>query len=144
MAEPTAAGTQQATPAHVLERNGTGYVSAAEALERAPTDCVEQDVEGVFGGKVRVRGLTAAQNARVKQESINLSGRKPDVVWAAMERLQFELGVIEPKFTADQVRTLHLTAGPSFAKVIAAIDALSGTSEEERRKAQEAFQGPNE
>jgi hypothetical protein len=53
--------------------------------------------------------------ARVKQESIKLGGRSPDVVWAAMELVQFELGVIEPKFSTSQVQTLHATSGPSFA-----------------------------
>jgi hypothetical protein len=42
------------------------------------------------------------------------------------------------------VATLHATSGPSFARVIAAIDALSGTSEEERKKAQAAFHGSDE
>ena len=121
-----------------------GYVTAAEAVERAPSDCKEEDVENVFGGKVRIRGLTAAQSARVKQESIKLGGRNPDVVWAAMELLQFEMGVIQPQFSAAQVQKLHVTAGPSFTKVITAIDALSGTSEEERKKAHEAFQGSDE
>jgi hypothetical protein len=125
-------------------QNGNGYVTALEAIERAPADCKEEDVENVFGGKVRIRGLTAAMQARVKQESIKLGGRSPDVVWAAMELVQFELGVIEPKFSTAQVRTLHTTAGPSFAKVISAIDALSGTSEEERKKAQAAFHGADE
>jgi hypothetical protein len=100
-------------------QNGNGYVTALEAIERAPADCKEEDVEDVFGGKVRIRGLTAAMQARVKQESIKLGGRSPDVVWAAMELVQ-------------------------FAKVIAAIDALSGTSEEERKKAQAAFHGSDE
>jgi hypothetical protein len=120
-------------------QNGNGYITALEAIERAPKDCREEDVEDVFGGKVRIRGLTAAMQSRVKQESIKLGGRSPDVVWAA-----FELGVIEPKFSTSQVQTLHATAGPSFAKVIAAIDALSGTSEEERKKAQAAFHGSGE
>jgi hypothetical protein len=87
-----AATTKEAT------QNGNGYITALEAIERAPADCREEDVEDVFGGKVRIRGLTAAMQSRVKQESIKLGGRSPDVVWAAMELVQFELGVIEPKF----------------------------------------------
>lgn len=117
-----------------------GYLTPELAIERAPADCEERDVE-VWGGKVRVRGLTAAQAARVKQASIDLSGRNPDVVWAAMEMLQFELGVIQPKFTAEQVRTLHLTSGAGFAKVIGVIDEISGTNKEELRDAQREFQG---
>jgi hypothetical protein len=137
-------GTAMAAAQKEATQNGNGYITALEAIERAPKDCREEDVEDVFGGKVRIRGLTAAMQSRVKQESIKLGGRSPDVVWAAMELVQFELGVIEPKFTTSQVQTLHATAGPSFAKVIAAIDALSGTSEEERKKAQAAFHGSDE
>lgn len=125
--------------------NGSnGYITVDQALERAPADCGEADVEGVFGGKVRIRALTAAQQSRVKQASINLQGRNPDVVWAAMEMLQFEFGVIEPKFTTDQVRTLHLESGPSFTKVIAEIDTISGMDKEELAKAKEAFPGSDE
>jgi hypothetical protein len=121
------------------------YATAEEVMAAAPFDCKEEDVEDVFGGKVfRIRGLTAAMQSRVKQESIKLGGRSPDVIWAAMELVQFELGVIEPKLSTSQVQTLHATAGPSFTKVIAAIDALSGTSEEERKKAQAAFHGSDE
>lgn len=117
----------------------SGYLTVDKAKENAPKDLKEEDVEGVFGGKVRVKSLTAAQSARVKQVSINMSGRNPDVIWAAMELLQFEYGVIIPKFDADDVRTLHLESGPSFAKVIAKIDELSGTDKEEMAKAQAAF-----
>lgn len=120
------------------------YLTPEEALTNAPNDIVEDDVEGVFGGKVRIRSLTAAQQARVKQVSLNLSGRNPDVAWAEMERTQFQLGVIEPKFTAEQVLMLHRMSGPSFAKVIERIDEISGTNKEELRKAQQEFQGPEE
>lgn len=120
------------------------YLTAEEALTNAPKDITAEDVEDVFGGKVRIRSLTAAQQARVKQVSLDLSGRNPDVAWAEMERTQFQLGVIEPKFTAEQVLMLHRMSGPSFAKVIERIDEISGTNKEELRKAQQEFQGPEE
>lgn len=120
------------------DANGDGYLTVAEALERAPSDCEERDVE-VWGKRLRVRALTAAQAARVKQASINLSGRNPDVAWAEMERMQFQLGVIKPKFAAGEVRELHLKSGAGFAKVIAVIDEISGTDKEELRKAQRDF-----
>jgi hypothetical protein len=117
----------------------TGYLTAVQAVENAPADCEEVDVDDVFGGRVRVKALTASQSAAVKQASIVLSGRNPEVTWAAMEMMQFRLGVIEPKFTEAQVRTLHLESGRSFAKVIAKLDEISGLNKEELRKAQETF-----
>ncbi len=124
-------------PPFAAEKNE--YLSVEEAIANAPADCEERDVEGVFGGKVRVRSLTAAQSARVRQASVNLSGRNPDVVWAEMEIRQFEFAVIQPKFTHDQVKSLHLAAGKSFAKVIGVIDEISGMDKEELRKAQQEF-----
>jgi hypothetical protein len=122
----------------------SGYLTVDEAIENAPADLKEKDVEDVFGGKVRIRSLTAHQAARVKQLSLNLKGKTPDVAWAEMEKAQFELGVIEPKFNRDAVEKLHRTSGPSFAKVIAELDSLSGTDKEELRKAQDEFQDTGE
>lgn len=116
-----------------------GYITVQRALELAPADLEERDVR-FLDGKVRVRALTAAQVARVKQASINLAGRNPDVAWGDMERMQFELGVIEPQFTGDQVRTLHLSCpAGEFQRVIDALDQMSGTDKEELRKAQREF-----
>lgn len=117
------------------------YASAEDLLASAPKDIVEEDVEDVFGGSVvRVRSLTAAQAARVRQMSFTMSGRSPEIAWAQMERAQFELGVIEPKLTQEQVLMLHRTSGASFAKVIETLDRISGTNKEELRKAQKEFQ----
>src|SRR5215471_3517424 len=121
--------------------NGDGiprrYATAEELLTNAPKDIIEKDVEDVFGGlTVRVRGLTAAQAAHVKQQSFNMSGRGPDLAWAQMEITQFELGVIEPKLKREQVLMLHRTAGPSFTKVIQVLDEISGIGKEELRTAQ--------
>jgi hypothetical protein len=134
------------TPTTIKEaenKNGATkrYATAEELLTNAPLDIREQDVEDVFGGlTVRVRGLTAAQSAHVKQQSFNMEGRAPDVAWGLMEITQFELGVVEPKLKHEQVLMLHRTSGPSFAKVINALDELSGIGKEELRKAQKEFQ----
>lgn len=135
--------TRATAPPIAAQSNGStaedGYLSVEDAIANAPADCEERDVEGVFGGKVRVRSLTAAQAARVKQASISLAGRNPDVAWAEMEMRQFEFAVIKPKFSPDQVKTLHLSAGKSFAKVIGVIDEMSGMNKEELREAQREF-----
>lgn len=122
------------------------YASAEELLENAPKDIIEEDVENVFGGlTVRIRGLTAAQSAHVKQQSFTVSGgRTPDLAWARMEITQFELGVVEPKLKHDQVLMLHRQSGPSFAKVIGRLDEISGIGKEELRVAQKEFQEQRE
>lgn len=121
--------------------HGPRYATVDEILANAPKDIVERDVTGVFGGStIRVRSLTAAQSAHIRQKSLILGGRSPDVVWAEMERLQFELAVVEPKFTKEQVLMLHRMSGPSFSKVIGVIDEMSGIGKEELRTAQKEFQ----
>lgn len=117
------------------------YATAEQLLENAPKDIREEDVQNIFGGlTVRVRGLTAAQSAHVKQLSFTLQGRGPDLAWAQMEIAQFEIGVIQPKLSHQQVLMLHRTAGESFTKVIEKIDELSGIGKEELRAAQKEFQ----
>jgi hypothetical protein len=119
--------------------SANGYLSAEAALENAPADLEEVDVDGVFGGKVRIRALTAAQAAVVKQATVDTRGRTPTITWADMERKQFQLAVIQPAFSPEQVRTLHATSGRSFARVIAEIDRISAMDKEAMRDAQQQF-----
>lgn len=117
------------------------YATPDQLLANAPKDIKEEDVHDVFGGlTVRVRALTAAQSAHVKQLSFTLQGRGPDLAWAQMEIAQFEIGVIQPKLTHQQVLMLHRTAGVSFTRVIEVIDRITGISKEELRSAQQEFQ----
>lgn len=130
------------TPAAAPEANGasgSGYLSAEAALENAPSELEEVDVEGVFGGRIRIRALTAAQTAIVKQHTVDTQGRSPTITWADMERTQFKFGVIQPAFSAEQVRTLQATSGPSWARVIAKLDEISAMDKEALRDAQKEF-----
>lgn len=123
------------------------YASAEELLENAPKDIIEEDVTDVFNGlTVRVRGLTAAQSAHVKQTAFSMRGpgQSPALSWSQMEITQFELGVIEPKLTHEQVLMLHRMSGRSFAKVIEKLDEISGTNKEQLREAQKEFQESGE
>jgi hypothetical protein len=138
---------EEPNPSREYATGGNGvarkYATAEELLEAAPKDIREQDVNDVFGGKcVKVRGLTAAQSAHVRQLSFTVRGgqRVPELAFAQMEIAQFELGVVEPKLSHDQVLMLHRTAGPSFTRVIEVLDELSGIGKEELRKAQKDFQ----
>jgi hypothetical protein len=121
-----------------------GYLTASAALENAPADLEEVDVEGVFGGKVRIRALTAAQAAVVKGVTVDTRGKTPTITWADMERKQFQLAVITPAFSAEEVRRLHATSGRSFARVIAEIDRISAMDKEALRDAQKDFPEPDE
>ena len=125
-----------ATDTQVVE-----YATPEALLAGAPLDIKEKDVTEVFGGlTVRIRGLTAAQAAHVKHQSFNMQGNSPDVAWGQMEIAQFELGVIKPKLSHQQVVMLHRMSGPSFSKVIEELDSLSGIGKDELRKAQGEFQ----
>lgn len=130
------------TEVQVHNSNGViEYATADDLLAAAPLDIQEKDVTDVFGGKtVRIRGLTAAQAAHVKSVSFQTQGRTPSVAWGQMEIEQFKLGVLKPKLEHNQVVMLHRMSGPSFAKVIAALDELSGIEKDELREAQKEFQ----
>lgn len=110
-------------------------------IANAPSDCVEEILEvPEWGCSVRLRSLTARQAAEVKQVGIKLAQRGASLVHTEMEKAQFLHGVIEPKFNAQEVNVLFETAGGGgWSRVIAWLDEHSGTSEEERRKAAEAF-----
>jgi hypothetical protein len=126
--------------------NGSGngdYLSVEQLLVNAPADITERDVEDVFGGKVRIRALTAAQAAKVQQAGIKTTqNRGIQVSIPEAEVTKFELAVIAPKMDHNQVLQAYQNSGPSFNKVLEAIDELSGTNDEELVKAQAAFPGP--
>lgn len=115
-----------------------GTVEAILAKARASIKTEVIEVEE-WGCSVKICSLTAAQLAAVKQASLDFSGKTPVIQFAALEKGQFEQGVLEPKYGAQDVNVLYHSSSKGFARVIAAIDALSGTNKEELRKAQEAF-----
>ena len=55
--------------------------------------------------------------------------------------MRFLYGVVEPEFSEEQVKKLHLRAGPSFQKVVREINELSGTTEKAAQEADAAFPG---
>jgi Iap family predicted aminopeptidase len=115
------------------------YLSVEAALSAAPSDIQEKDVE-VWGGKVKVRGLTAAQSTRIRQIGVSVKNTGADLAWAEMEKMQFKLGVVQPSFSTEDVEKLHRVSGAGFAAIIDAIDELTGIRKEDLRKAQEDFQ----
>lgn len=128
---------------HAPQANG--YLTGDQMEQNAPRDLVEKDVEGVFGGKVRIRSLSAHQAAKVDSAGFKMkpSGSGVVVTITDAQLLKFQLGVINPDLSQDPNRVMRLyqQSGPSFRKVLDAIDEISGTNENELRDAEAAFQG---
>lgn len=107
-------------------------------------DLAEADVEDVpvKGQKVRVRALPARYSADMQgQLKIETVGREQvariDV--AEMEILQFLHGVIEPKFSEEDVRVIFERYGSAVRRVIEKIDGLSGIDKEAIEKTEQRF-----
>lgn len=117
------------------------------AFAQEGKDLESDVVDDVFGGSVRIKSLTAAQAAQVQQGSIRFGAsrkQRTEFNFASAERLKFRYGVTEPSLTDDQVRTLQTTAGPSFQKVLKAIDEISGTDEKAAEEDEQQFRGQGE
>jgi hypothetical protein len=110
--------------------------STKQAWLEGEGDLREADVDDVpvRGQKVRVRALAAAFSADVQSQMKLVTAAngentaKIDV--AEMERLQFQHGVVEPRFTYLEAKTVQQKYGPAFRKVIEQIDELSGIDKE--------------
>jgi hypothetical protein len=117
-------------------------LTVEEILERAPLDAIEKVVDvPEWGGQVTIRTLTAQAFANVKSASLRPNGRGvPQTDIAAMEQLQFYHGVVDPKFTMDQVKGLQITSSTGYKTIIDALDELQGGTEKEQlRKATDMF-----
>lgn len=136
---------QKPTPGNAVKATQRGELpigTVEQILEAAPKDIVTDVLEvPEWGFAVRVQSFTAAQSAAVKQRGFGFKGEETTVAWAEMEIMQFQMGVIEPKFTEEQVRQLHLSSGPGFARVIEKLDELGKIDKEALRKAREEFPG---
>lgn len=136
---------KQPTPGEVAKATQRGELpigSVEQILEAAPKDIVKDTLAiPEWGYAVRVQSFTAAQSAAIKQRGFGFKGEETTVAWAEMEIMQFQMGVIEPKFSEEQVRQLHLSSGPGFARVIEKLDDLGKIDKEALRKAREEFPG---
>jgi hypothetical protein len=119
--------------------------STKEAWLTGPGDLKEDDVLDVPvpGASVRVRGLPARYSAEIQgQMKLTTDGRdqvaRIDV--AAMERLQFVHGCIDPVFNEVEANQIQEKYGPAFRKVIAKIDELSGIDKDAIEKTEQRFQ----
>lgn len=141
-----APGDSGPSAGEALKAQQTGQLprgTVEEILRKAPSDLIEKVIDvPEWECSVKLRTFTAAQSAMIKQRGFGFEGEKVEVAWAEMEILQFKLGVLEPDFTEDQVRELHLSSGRGFARVIEALDDLSKIDKEALAKAREEFPKP--
>lgn len=128
-------------------QNGQYTIGTVEAiLKAAPLDIKEEvlpipewkDEKGNVIA-VKVRSFTSSQAARIRKRMYIQKGDRMDINWEAWELAQFEEGVIEPRFSADQARSLHMLSGKGFQRVIQWLDEKSGIKKEEVREAEDAF-----
>jgi len=114
-----------------------------EQALNAPSDLREMVVDvPEWGGSVKIRTLTAAERARIRQ--VGMQRVDSAVAWAEMEIQQFLAAVIEPRFTEHQVRKLHASSGTAFQRVIDAHDELSAMDKEALAEARKQFPGSEE
>lgn len=122
-----------------------GYLTAKQLLDKAATGIEEADVE-VLGGTVKVRGLTAAEDALVTQGSIEVKpGMRGSTKFRAdaRQRLTILYGLVEPRLDDAQVRAFVATVGAEdCSRIVDKIQELSGSSEDEEDAADAAFPGP--
>lgn len=104
------------------------------------TDLEEQDVY-VDGPDawVKVRGLSAGQQARITDQCLSMKGDVAKVDSQRMAVLKFKEGVIEPSFDEQEANVINHQFGKAFSLVVAVIDELSKASEEDIAKAQRRF-----
>lgn len=123
--------------------------SVEKILSAAPKDLKEEWVDiPEWGYSIKLKSFTASESARIKQRGFAIREGETAVAWAEMEIMQFELGVKDSgdgqSFTNEQVRQLHLTSGPGFARVIKWLDENSGLDKDALKKSQEDLRGSNE
>lgn len=119
--------------------------SVEQIKEAAPKDLKTERIDiPEWGYSIEIKSFTAAQQAAVKERGFGFKGEETTVAWAEMEVMQFHQGVINPSFTEEGARELHLSSGPGFNRVIEALDKLNKIDKEALRKAREEFQRSEE
>ena len=116
-----------------------------QILEAAPKDLTEDICEvPEWGFSVRIRSSSAAQQSLIKEEGFVFEGENTRVNWAEMDIKAFQMGVIEPVFSEEEVRRLHLSSGPGFNRVLNALNDINNISKEAVEKVKERFPGGRE
>ena len=84
-----------------------------------------------WGGKVKIKPLTKAEQQRIRKSCAKDDGSIDN------EKLEMQLfigGVVEPKFTEDQIPALRELNANAIDKVLTKIMSVSGLADEEELK----------
>lgn len=115
--------------------------SVEEILKIAPSDIVEETIPiPEWNCSVKVKSLTALQEAQVKQKGLEFKGDTTKVFFAELELTQFQYAVVEPKFRLDDARQLQATSSKGWQQIIAWVDEHSNIDKEEVAKLRDEFQ----
>ncbi len=110
------------------------------------SDLVERDVElPSLGDTVRVRSLPAAYSNQAQSEALEMVTVRDEqtarVNVAKLEALQVLHGLVDPKLDSlEEAQQLAQQLGPSWKRIVAVIDEISGVDKEAIEKANTMFQ----
>jgi hypothetical protein len=110
------------------------------------SDLVERDVNlPSIGGTVRVRSLPAAYSNQAQSEALEMVTIRGEqtarVNVAKLEALQVLHGLIDPKLDSIQeAQALAQKLGPSWRRIVTAIDEISGVDKEAIERTNALFQ----
>lgn len=139
----TESQVKEPTPGEAVKATQRGELpvgSVEQIMSAAPKDLKTEIVPiPEWGYSLKLRSFTASESARIKQRGFAIREGETAVAWAEMEIMQFELGVQQPQFTEENVRQLHLTSGPGFARVLKWLDENSGLDKEALKKNRDEF-----
>lgn len=119
------------------------YISKEDLLKA--NDLTEEDVElPSLGVTVRVKALPAAYSNQAASEAVVQKQVGRDTISTVdkgkMEVIQVMHGLVEPKLANMKEAEIFATnCGPAFAKVIEAIDRISGVDKEEIENTEARF-----
>jgi hypothetical protein len=110
-----------------------------DAILAAP-DVTESDVDvPEWGGKVKVKALSKADQIRVRKDATDNKGNVDDV---RMEGGLLVAGVVEPALETKHIPDLFAKSASAVDKVLQAILGVSGMTEDDKTavtKAEDAF-----
>jgi hypothetical protein len=105
-----------------------------------PGDLVEDDLEVPgLGDSVRIRSLNAGEFAMVQNESMTMKGDTMRFDTHRRQVLTFKHGVIEPRFSEDEVNVIAFKWGAAFRFVVDAINEISQSSDDDLKRVRARF-----
>lgn len=135
-------GNGHPEPSGGLPEGAMRNVLTVAQIMTCPPDCKEEWLEiPEWGGWVKLRSPTALASAEIKGASISVDteGETVGMDIPAMERAQVRTCVVEPAMTEDEVTAMQAKFGPSFRRIIEALDSLGGPLGKDKKDGEEAL-----